>query len=141
MKRPICIALFCLFSLSFCKTQATLVPESDLALYYGGDGAYCSTPIDDPDRPNCDECVSDGNERYIKCSSTGNSEVSQYTPNMSPANLIPYDLTDCNGTAKKYSDAGCTTAVSDAITCLRKYNKAGVPRTVTGVTCPEPQLP
>lgn len=92
--------------------------------------------MNDPNRPDCNECVSDGNGRYIKCTNTFKSEVNQYTPNMVPANRIVYDVVACGGFAKKYTDSGCTQQYGSLLNCFRQYSKAGTPTLPAGVVCP-----
>ena len=133
------VILYCAVGLlsagMFHAPSARMVSDQEIEVITGGTDAYCSKPMDDPDRPDCNECTSDGNGKYIKCTSVHKSQVHEYISGQSPAQFIQYSIKDCGLFAQKYSDAGCTNSYYGQLTCHREYSAAGTPVNAPGVSC------
>lgn len=138
MKYVAVIMSFTGMALCFTGTGgASLVPDAELGLRIGGAVGYCSTPVDDPDRPDCNECTPDGNGHFVKCVLVAKSEVHLYVPLQVPATIIDYNVIECGGKANRYNDNICTDQWYQNFDCGRDYSKPGTPTTSTAVACVE----
>lgn len=98
-------------------------------------GVWCSTPVPDPAGLDCNECTSNGNGWYVKCTPDTKDWMHQYTVGQTPAQLWSYPEYSCNGFAHTYSNSTCTNFKSST-TCLRTYTGASFGGGSMVVICP-----
>jgi len=101
-----------------------LVDAVELAAYSGGYDQWCVTPNTD-DGPVCNECLSNGNGNYIKCTSSGWDVMPAYQQGMHPASHYQFDETACGLDAVTYSDSDCNgSTLGVPVPCGRNFTAA-----------------
>jgi hypothetical protein len=98
-----------------------------------GELEYCSSPVGT--NGACDECQSNGNGHYVKCSSMSTSSYceSNYSDPTLPSPTCENRNVSCGGIAITYENDDCTAYISHT-TCYRVYGNP-VTGTATGVNC------
>lgn len=107
----------------------------DLDRITAGSTVYCSEPGTTPGSP-CDDCISDGNGRFIKCfnnPNTGTCPTDCYHGSPTPTCVTGTGM--CGGNAQKYTDSQCTSTWGGTLTCLRQYGTSVGGPPGHGVSC------
>ncbi len=103
----------------------------------GGGSMWCSTPMPDADALDCDECTSNGNGGWVKCTTDAVNKKHQYVTSTPPTAAFMWNYTPmpCGGWARNYGNANCTGSYS-SVSCGRMVTAAMRMATSTEVNCP-----
>lgn len=94
----------------------------------GGQDYYCVTGVAATSSTRCDDCLSNGNGKYIKCTdATAPTKDSDYVSGQTPAQRWDVSMVGCaqgQNSAKTYNASDCTGNLFSSGTCYRMYSKA-----------------
>lgn len=115
------------------STIASSRPETldGLDSIVGGTYTYCASEAPSGSQP-CTECLSDGNGRYIKCTTPKTEEFC--ATGCHPNQYCVTNPAFCGGSAWRYTDPVCTVQWGTFVSCFRSYTTAANHST-PGVPC------
>ena len=110
--------------------------SSQLQGVRGGQDYFCCVSIVDPDGTNCDACLSHGNGKYVKCTSTASDNTHGPFYNQNPAQRWSFFETACGiSSAVTYNSSSCTGQPFSTGNCYRTYTMGARMVPPTGVNC------
>jgi hypothetical protein len=107
---------------SLFDTSAAALNQEALASYQGGVLKYCIGTLPDAG-PHCNTCTSDGNNGFVRCSSSFLDMKWQYIPFQNPRQVWDETEENCGEDLEHFTMAGCPGSPTSVDTdgCLRQY--------------------
>lgn len=136
------LALFALASMlstHMMSKHPVTVDDEALSDVRGGSIHYCVGSAISPASQQCNVCLPNGNNQYVKCDDPANDMTWQWAAGQSPAQMWDDAEVPCTFGAKRFSDGGGLNEVKPSMgRCYRTYTTMTFVGYANGVYCGGP---